>query len=81
MQATITSKGQLTIPKEIRNKLDLKAGDKVEFIFDENGRLEIIPINSSVKRLKGMLPPPVRPLTLEEMDNAIRDAVCDHERT
>jgi AbrB family looped-hinge helix DNA binding protein len=81
MQATITSKGQLTIPKEIRNKLDLKAGDKVEFIFDENGRLEIIPITSSVKRLKGMLPPPARPLTLEEMDNAIRDAVCDHERT
>jgi AbrB family looped-hinge helix DNA binding protein len=81
MQATITSKGQLTIPKEIRNKLDLKAGDKVEFIFDENGRLEIIPITSSVKRLKGMLPPPARPLTLEEMDNAIRDAACDHERT
>ena len=36
MQATITSKGQITIPKKLRNNLHLNAGDKVEFVLDKN---------------------------------------------
>ncbi|MES9856069.1 MAG: AbrB/MazE/SpoVT family DNA-binding domain-containing protein [Sedimenticola sp.] len=73
MIATISSKGQLTIPKEIRNRLHLHTGDKVEFFLDEQGHLEIIPVTSSVKKLKGMVPPPKKALSLEEMDDAIRN--------
>lgn len=37
--ATVTSKGQITIPVEIRTKLDLQTGDRVDFVIDESGRV------------------------------------------
>ncbi|MBN1894039.1 AbrB/MazE/SpoVT family DNA-binding domain-containing protein, partial [bacterium] len=37
MVSTMTSKGQLTVPKKVRERLKLHAGDKLEFIFDEAG--------------------------------------------
>jgi len=71
MQATLTSKGQMTFPKAIRDQLGLEAGDKLEFTILENGQLLIIPKKSSVKALKGMLPKPQKAVTLEEMESAI----------
>ncbi len=41
--ATLTSKGQATIPEEIRTYLGLHAGDKIEFIIDEHGRVVLVP--------------------------------------
>jgi len=73
MAATLTSKGQVTIPKAVRSRLHLKAGDKVEFVFHENG-VEMIPVSGSVRDLKGMLAKPDRPISLEEMDRSIREA-------
>lgn len=70
MQATMTSKGQLTVPKAIRDKLRLKPGDRIEFLLDDNGA-RITPVKASVKELKGMLPKPASPVTLAEMDEAI----------
>jgi antitoxin PrlF len=37
--STISSKGQITVPVEIRNRLGLKQGDRVEFVVDENGTI------------------------------------------
>lgn len=71
MVATMTSKGQLTIPIEARRKLGLKAGTKVDLVTTADGRLELIPLMSSVTGLKGMLPKPEKALSLEEMDRAI----------
>ncbi len=71
MQATLTSKGQMTFPKKIRDQLGLEAGDKLEFTITKNGQLLIIPMKSSVKKLKGMLPKPKKPISLEEMESAI----------
>ncbi len=73
MQATMTSKGQLTVPKAIRDKLRLKPGDRIEFLLDDNGA-RITPVKASVKELKGMLPKPASPVTLAEMDEAIAKA-------
>jgi AbrB family looped-hinge helix DNA binding protein len=73
MEATLTSKGQITIPKEIRDRLKLQTGDKVEFIVDDDGRVELVPVTGSVTRLKGMLPRPKRPVSLEAMEAAIRE--------
>jgi len=73
MAATLTSKGQVTIPKAVRNRLHLKAGDKVEFVFHENS-VEMIPVSGSVRDLKGMLARPDRPVALDEMDRVIREA-------
>jgi antitoxin PrlF len=63
MVSTTTSKGQITLPKAIRNKLNLKAGDKIEFATDEAGAVRIIPLKSSVRELKNMVPKPAPPFT------------------
>lgn len=72
MIATLTSKGQLAVPKPIRDRLHLKAGDKVEFVLDEDGRLEVIPVTASVTQLKRMVPLPTKKVSLEDMDDAIQ---------
>lgn len=68
---TITSKGQITLPKSIRDKLKLRAGDRLDFVVDPDGAVRIVPVTSSVKELKGLVPPPERVLSLEEMDDAV----------
>lgn len=71
MQATLTSKGQVTIPKAVRDSLHLHTGDRLEFFIEADGSIRIIPSVSSVTELKGLVPPPEKTLTLEEMDEAI----------
>lgn len=72
MISTITSKGQITLPKALRERLHLEAGDRVEFILGDDGRIEIIPVTAPLTRLKGMVPQPDRPVSLTEMERAIR---------
>ena len=70
MDATLTSKGQITIPKEMRDKLNLAPGDKVKFFIQPDGNLVILP-KLPITALKGMVRPIGRPVSLEEMDAAI----------
>ena len=72
MQATITSKGQITLPKALRERLHLAPGDRVELIVDDNDVVRMVPRTTSVTRLKGMLPRPARPVSLEDIEAAIR---------
>ncbi len=67
MQATITSKGQVTLPKAIRERFQLEPGDRIEFILKRDDLLRVAPVT----QLKGMLPKPAVPVTLQEMDEAI----------
>jgi len=71
MQATITAKGQVTVPKTIRDKLRLAPGDKIDFILISGDEVRVVPVTASVKDLKGMVPRPRKPVTLEQMDDAI----------
>ncbi len=71
MTATVTSKGQVTIPIEARRRLRIRPGTKLEFIIRDDGRLEIIPMAGSIKSLRGVVPKPAKALTLAEMDAAI----------
>ena len=71
MQATITSKGQVTVPKPIRDRLHLKAGDKLEFMLEEDGNLRVAPVTASVTQLKGILSKPPVTLSIAEMNEAI----------
>lgn len=68
--ATVTSKGQITIPLEVRAELELKPGDKIDFVRNQLG-FTLLPKNGSVTRLKGMFGKPDRTLTIEEMNEAI----------
>lgn len=52
--ATLTSKGQVTIPKRIRDKLGLEAGTEVEFIFDDDGSLRVRPKEPPMERLRAI---------------------------
>ena len=71
MHATVTSRGQVTIPKPIRDRLHFVPGDRIDFILDEAGDLRVTPVTVPVARLKGMVPRPASPVSLEEMDEAI----------
>jgi antitoxin PrlF len=75
--ATITSKGQTTIPKDVRDRLDLRAGDRVEFVVRDDGTALVVPAKSRLAELKGCLPPPERALTLEQLDDAVGEAVVE----
>jgi len=70
--STLTSKGQTTIPKDIRKRLNLHPGDRLEFVIDEDGRVLVLPASIDVAELAGVLKPPARPVTVEDMNRAIR---------
>lgn len=73
--ATITSKGQLTLPKAIRDRLHVNPGDTVEFVIEDSGQIHVRAGSIDVRDLRGLLRRPGRqPVTLEAMDKAIRTA-------
>jgi len=80
MLATITSKGQITLPGELRKKLALHAGDKVDFFLTKDGYIEGIPVKQHVSKLKGFLPKPEKAVSLKDMNKAIADGVCKNAR-
>jgi len=69
--ATITSKGQITIPAEVRESLGVGFGDRIDFVELEKGRFVILPATCSVQELKGIVPRPKRPVSIEEMNGAV----------
>lgn len=69
--ATITSKGQITIPAIVRNTLGVEAGDRVEFIQVEPGRFELVAATQSVTALKGLVRKPASPVTIAAMNKTI----------
>jgi len=69
---TVTSKGQTTIPKRIRDRLNLKAGDRVEFVVEEDGKVVLVPATVRIAELRGILPRPKKPVSLEVMEEAIK---------
>ena len=69
--ATLSSKGQVTIPTDVRRRLGLESGDRVEFVeFD--GGFAIRPAIDDVRSLKGLLRKPSKPVTIEDMIATIR---------
>lgn len=69
--AKITSKGQVTIPKDIRQCLRINPGDKIEFFVGKNGMVSISPLKSDVVELKGIVPKLKKAVSVEEMNEAI----------
>jgi len=69
--ATITSKGQVTIPVAVRTDLSVATGDRIEFIQIEPGRFEIVAATRPVTALKGMIRKPATPVTIAAMNEAI----------
>jgi AbrB family looped-hinge helix DNA binding protein len=70
--ATLTSKGQITIPLDVRQRLKLEAGARVEFVESAEGEFLMRPAVADVRSLKGLLRKPAKPVSIKEMKKAIR---------
>jgi AbrB family looped-hinge helix DNA binding protein len=71
--ATITTKGQITIPASVRVALGVDTGDRVEFVEVAKGRFEVVAATQSVTALKGLIPRPSKPVSIEAMNAAIAE--------
>ena len=81
MEARLSSKGQATIPKAVRDRLQIKSGDRFKFFFHPDGVILLPKIPTA--RLKGILPKlgkPGKPVSLEEMDRAIAEGATERFR-
>ena len=75
-EATLTSKGQVTIPKAVRDKLGLQTGDRIDFVDTEGGVL-IVPVTRDLRSLRGILKGRVpRPVSVEQMNEAVAAAAA-----
>lgn len=72
--ATLTAKGQLTLPKAIRDQLGLKSGDRVEFRVKEGGEILVEAATVDLRDLQGVLKWDGPPVSVEEMEEAVRRA-------
>jgi len=82
MDATVTSKHQVTIPVEIRERLGVKPGDRLRFHLSDSGRLTVTVIHprSIFDRLDELkLPPLDRPVTGADIDSAVGEAMTEQE--
>ena len=68
--ATITTKRQITIPKEDREALGIGAGDRIEFVAEEEGVYRVVAATRDVRHLKGLVPKPAKAVSVEDMNRA-----------
>jgi AbrB family looped-hinge helix DNA binding protein len=78
MEAMLSSKGQVTIPKAVRDRLQIKPGDRFKFFFHPDGVIILPRIPTA--RLKGMIPKPAKPVSLEQIDRAIEEGATERFR-
>ena len=78
--ATLTSKGQITIPADVRRVLNVGTGDRVEFVQIEPGRFELVAATQSVRELKGLFGKATRRVSIEDMNRAIAERAAQAGR-
>ena len=75
--STVTTKGQITLPRDVRKALGLDAGDKVDFVAVTGG-FKLVPLRKDVRVVKGRFANRVeRPVTIDEMEEAIAQAAAE----
>jgi AbrB family looped-hinge helix DNA binding protein len=79
--ATLTSKGQITMPQAVRRTLGLQAGDKVDFVPDDTGGFKVVALRKDVKALRGRFAGRARrPISVEDMAAAVQAEVAERAR-
>jgi len=72
--STVTSKGQTTIPKEVRDHLQIQSGDQIDFVIQADGTVIVRPATIHVSRLKGILHrKDMKAVSIDTMNQAVRD--------
>lgn len=70
--ATVTSKGQVTIPKAVRDLMHIDAGDQIDFVVTDHGDVFLRSVSLDIRALRGLLRRPRRAnVSVEEMNTAI----------
>jgi AbrB family looped-hinge helix DNA binding protein len=70
--ATVTSKGQVTIPRKVREALRVRPGDRIDFVLGADGEVRVRSGEVDVSQLRGLLKRPGRrPVSLGSMEDAI----------
>ena len=75
--STISVKGQTTIPVKVQKSLNLKPGDKLQYVIKSDGSVKLLPKTLSVQDIVGVLPKPKTTATLEEINEAASKAVAN----
>ena len=70
--ATVSSKGQVVIPSDVRKRLGLTQGSILRFVLDDDG-VRLLPAAGDVRRLKGRLAKPPRPVSIDDMNRAVAE--------
>ena len=78
--ATLTSKGQITLPSELRRCLKLNSGDRIEFFHQADGTVALRPLTGSVRDLKGIVPKPGKPVSIAQMKRAVASAIAKKDK-
>ena len=71
---TLTSKGQMTLPKAVRDELGLQPGDRLDCLVQPDGTIRLVPVTVRLADLRGILGKPPRRLSPKQLDAAIRDS-------
>ena len=79
-RATLTSKGQITIPKQVRDQLRIRPGCRFEFYVDGDRRIVMVPLDGKLEDLIGSLAGRAAPLSVEDIDRAVVAGVLDRAR-
>lgn len=77
--ATVTSKGQITIPADVRARLGLRPGSRIAFVPTAGG-YEIHSQSASIRNLRGAVPRPTQPVSIDEMNEALAAAAAADDR-
>ncbi|MEW5887810.1 MAG: AbrB/MazE/SpoVT family DNA-binding domain-containing protein [Pseudomonadota bacterium] len=81
MLATVTNKGQVTVPKEIRDRSGIKPGSRLDFEVQEDGSLRVRVLARGADNLFGLLHRPgIEPRSIEEMDEGIAAAAVERNK-
>jgi AbrB family looped-hinge helix DNA binding protein len=80
LSSIITDKGQTTIPKQVRELLKLKPGDRIEYIVEPGGRVSVRAVTRRLAELRGMLAPVKRRLSVNDMKDAVASAAVERFR-
>jgi antitoxin PrlF len=75
-KARLTSKGQITLPADVRGALRVGAGDTLIFEKTADDAFLVRAASADIRRLKGVVPAPATPVTLEAMEEAIKSRAC-----
>jgi antitoxin PrlF len=80
MLATVNSRGQVTVPKLIRDQLNIARGTRLEFTLSENGSISVRALNRSTLSIVGVLKRPARAaVAIEQMTDAVAKAAAQRD--